>query len=75
MTRSCVVCGKELKIELDENQIILSGGYYFGKMKVPTEGAKIVKSWKDKIDDFEFTVVEHSEYEIKIQKHTLTTTK
>ncbi len=43
-----VVCGKKLQIKLDRNRNILSGGHYFGKMKVPTEDAKVVKRWKDK---------------------------
>lgn len=34
MIRECVVCGKKLHIKLDKNNKI-SGGYYFGKMKLP----------------------------------------
>ncbi|GBE18631.1 hypothetical protein BMS3Abin16_01236 [archaeon BMS3Abin16] len=54
LTKYCVVCGKRLQIRLDENQNILSGGHYFGKMEVPAKDAKIIKSWKDKIGGFEY---------------------
>jgi hypothetical protein len=28
--RSCVVCGENMQIILDDNERIMSGGYYFG---------------------------------------------
>lgn len=63
ISKCCIVCGKKLKIEMDENRNILSGGYYFGEVEIPARDAKVVKKWKDKIDELEVTVVEYSDYE------------
>ena len=37
LKRSCVVCGQELRIEVDENRHY-SGGHYFGHL-LPAKGA------------------------------------
>ena len=30
--RSCVVCGENIQIILDDNERVVSGGYYFGSL-------------------------------------------
>jgi len=66
MERQCGVCGKNLSIILKEDGSY-SGGYYFGKIKLPTGKGEYINMGKKKILDSEFEVVkwtgEHKEIE------------
>jgi len=48
-------------VELDDEGKILKGGYYFGEIELPVEGAEIIKKEKSKIGSLEIEVVEFSE--------------
>ena len=67
LNKKCLICGKPLKIEIDDKtNKILTPGVFFTKMELPTKDAKVIKEYKSKelkINNEPVTVVEHDKYE------------
>lgn len=55
--RRCIVCGKDLKILVDEKGEY-TGGHYFGRVEFPVGDGENISLGKTNILDFEMEVVD-----------------
>lgn len=60
ISRTCAVCGRKLKITLDDHGRIISGGLYVGVMEIPSKGSKVITVGKSKILGHDVEIVKHT---------------
>jgi len=66
LNRNCSICGKPMKIEVDDKtREILTKGIFYTNMELPSKDAKIIKEGEEDLfgDGEKITVVEHDKYE------------